>query len=746
MDAETEWCWKYYHEIDRYKSFKCWPFNNNAKCNVKSLARAGFVWCGGHDGLDSVTCFLCGKTLDGWCASDDPWDEHLTHSPDCLYAKLRKRESKLAPNEIAQIKEIIGAKCNGSLSSKKRKTSTRMKVNETGDDGYAADATVPRNTDLVLYENAPTMSYGSVFQNDFLHIRSIIGNMNVKCDFVMKELEKRPKQFVCVNCDPNGDDGSRSNTTCATEIAALRQLVLKTNKTVNKHTVSVSGAGEFIDGKISEAVQPIVDRSATIVDFIRLLNECMSDMNEKVEFKDQLLRETIENAQFEKGRINTELEVMSDTIQKMNNQIHKLSAYIVQHQRRINEVQRESAKGLSNILLNDENDIEGTICDFMAELIVPINKEPSDSGARTIFCYIKKSGISEYALYQEFKKFGSVVRMTKMRKHKYGFISYSAESEASRALSKYNRDLFDCRVVNPKKQDVKLPKTRSDNTPDKPVESNATIVCRRKSTSDCINNIHAFNYFGIFGEVKEINFISKRKSAVIKYFSRKSAVTAMSSTHDEYVCEWGDNNKLSVSEHQRMSGHNIYNDEQPNNSSRNHSQRKMSHNVPQDMRSTINKQKDTSGINSELFKIAGYNNKNHRNSNQHNSNQLISNQHISNEHNRNQRNSNFQRDESNTGNKVVYCRSMKWVYEEEVRNHFEQFGIIDRIKFINNADYFFIYYSNGLGAKGATEYSHHVSPCGSHFDCFLARMSHAVNVHDAGSHSKGRLFRQSHRR
>lgn len=107
MAKNNEQCWKYFHEVDRFKSFQYWPFNKTAKCNVKALARAGFAWCGEHEGSDSVICFLCGKTLDGWKASDDPWDEHVSHSPECLYAKLRKKESKLEPDEIAKIKEII---------------------------------------------------------------------------------------------------------------------------------------------------------------------------------------------------------------------------------------------------------------------------------------------------------------------------------------------------------------------------------------------------------------------------------------------------------------------------------------------------------------------------------------------------------------------------------------------------------------------------------------------------------------
>lgn len=61
--------------------------------------------------------------------------------------------------------------------------------------------------------------------------------------------------------------------------------------------------------------------------------------------------------------------------------------------------------------------------------------------------HIRESNMNEYALYQEFEEFGTVVRLTKMRKQRYGFISYSTESEANKAVSRYNRDLFDCRVM-----------------------------------------------------------------------------------------------------------------------------------------------------------------------------------------------------------------------------------------------------------------------------------------------------------
>lgn len=81
---------------DRIKTFKNWPFSAKAKCNVRKMAEAGFysVATGDAD-ADTAKCFLCGKELDGWEATDDPWAEHKSHAPQCAFVQLGKKQDDL---------------------------------------------------------------------------------------------------------------------------------------------------------------------------------------------------------------------------------------------------------------------------------------------------------------------------------------------------------------------------------------------------------------------------------------------------------------------------------------------------------------------------------------------------------------------------------------------------------------------------------------------------------------------------
>lgn len=59
------------------------------------MAEAGFYWCGTEGAIDVAACFLCGKELDGWESSDDPWLEHKRHAPQCAFSKMGRPEKKL---------------------------------------------------------------------------------------------------------------------------------------------------------------------------------------------------------------------------------------------------------------------------------------------------------------------------------------------------------------------------------------------------------------------------------------------------------------------------------------------------------------------------------------------------------------------------------------------------------------------------------------------------------------------------
>lgn len=71
------------------------------------MAEAGFYWCGTEKDTDTVSCFVCGKILDGWEPSDCPWFEHHKHAPQCKFAKLGKPEAQLTLADIYSLYETV---------------------------------------------------------------------------------------------------------------------------------------------------------------------------------------------------------------------------------------------------------------------------------------------------------------------------------------------------------------------------------------------------------------------------------------------------------------------------------------------------------------------------------------------------------------------------------------------------------------------------------------------------------------
>ncbi|KAG6459425.1 baculoviral IAP repeat-containing protein 5 [Manduca sexta] len=119
---------------ERVKTFKNWPFNDKNMCNVRNMAEAGFYSVAtGVDDADAAKCFLCGKELDGWEASDDPWAEHKSHAAQCAFVQLGKKEDELLLseylsvikqymiNEIKRVAEVAKEKVDDRAKSIRRK-------------------------------------------------------------------------------------------------------------------------------------------------------------------------------------------------------------------------------------------------------------------------------------------------------------------------------------------------------------------------------------------------------------------------------------------------------------------------------------------------------------------------------------------------------------------------------------------------------------------------------------------------
>ncbi|XP_058444904.1 baculoviral IAP repeat-containing protein 5-like [Malaya genurostris] len=94
-------------EKDRESSFKKWPYSSSSSCNVQKMAEAGFCWHGDDSEIDTAICFVCGKVLDGWEETDEPWVEHKKHAPQCLFVKYGRPEAQLMCEEMINLLEAI---------------------------------------------------------------------------------------------------------------------------------------------------------------------------------------------------------------------------------------------------------------------------------------------------------------------------------------------------------------------------------------------------------------------------------------------------------------------------------------------------------------------------------------------------------------------------------------------------------------------------------------------------------------
>lgn len=92
-------------EENRLESFKKWVFDDDQPCNAAKMAEAGFYSTATKSDPDLVQCFLCSKPLDGWDAKDNPWEEHLSHSKTCTFAKLKLPEEELTCVQFAAIRK-----------------------------------------------------------------------------------------------------------------------------------------------------------------------------------------------------------------------------------------------------------------------------------------------------------------------------------------------------------------------------------------------------------------------------------------------------------------------------------------------------------------------------------------------------------------------------------------------------------------------------------------------------------------
>ena len=76
---------QFVQESARVCSFERWRWRPRPDCphvQPALLAKAGFFYGGT---ADDCTCFYCGGTVLDWQPTDEPWSEHATHFPTCIW-------------------------------------------------------------------------------------------------------------------------------------------------------------------------------------------------------------------------------------------------------------------------------------------------------------------------------------------------------------------------------------------------------------------------------------------------------------------------------------------------------------------------------------------------------------------------------------------------------------------------------------------------------------------------------------
>ncbi len=80
------------------------------------MAEAGFfqVASSGESTEPNVECFVCAITLDGWLQHEEPFKEHLAHSPLCPFAQAGKPQGRVTVREWIEVLRARNDKINVS--------------------------------------------------------------------------------------------------------------------------------------------------------------------------------------------------------------------------------------------------------------------------------------------------------------------------------------------------------------------------------------------------------------------------------------------------------------------------------------------------------------------------------------------------------------------------------------------------------------------------------------------------------
>ncbi|KAF8382093.1 bir-2, partial [Pristionchus pacificus] len=92
------------HRKASFKNAKwCYDKDPEAVCTGEKLADAGFHYTGNRDDPSAATCAFCLKEMI-FDPTDDPWEEHVSHSPDCFFVRFNEQdENRLTMEQFLKL-------------------------------------------------------------------------------------------------------------------------------------------------------------------------------------------------------------------------------------------------------------------------------------------------------------------------------------------------------------------------------------------------------------------------------------------------------------------------------------------------------------------------------------------------------------------------------------------------------------------------------------------------------------------
>ncbi|WVW78366.1 hypothetical protein I302_100320 [Kwoniella bestiolae CBS 10118] len=109
---------------------KWWPHKQKSGWlpTMKNLAQAGFIYYPSSSSKDTAMCPYCEYAVEGWEATDDPWQIHQQKVPDCHFFRAELTSGQSGPSQEKQTKAPAKPKKSVAPRRTKRATTAAQSV------------------------------------------------------------------------------------------------------------------------------------------------------------------------------------------------------------------------------------------------------------------------------------------------------------------------------------------------------------------------------------------------------------------------------------------------------------------------------------------------------------------------------------------------------------------------------------------------------------------------------------------